>query len=358
MKPKTDAPLVPLILSGGSGTRLWPMSRELTPKQFLPLVTRLSLLQETLQRAQSVGAFVRRPIIVCNEAHRFLVAEQARAISIEPQAIVLEPAGRNTAPAVAAGALLAESFVTDPLLLVLPADHVILDTAAFAAAVTVAIAAARDGRLVTFGVVPDKPETGYGYIARGEDRGGWYGVERFVEKPDLRTAQGYVDSGRYYWNSGMFLFAASTFLRELAVHAPAMVEPCRRAVAQAAVDADFTRLGKAFLESPSSSIDYAVMEKTERAAVVPLAAGWSDVGSWPALHDVLPKDASGNVAVGDVLLEQCTRSYVASSGRTVAAIGLDEVVVIETPDAVLVMARDNAQDVKKIVETLKKRQPR
>ena len=358
MKSKIDAPLIPLILSGGSGTRLWPMSRELTPKQFLPLVTHLSLLQETLQRTHSIGPFVQRPIIVCNEAHRFLVAEQARAISIEPQAIVLEPAGRNTAPAVAAGALLAESFATDPLLLVLPADHVILDTAAFAAAVTAAIAAARDGRLVTFGVVPDKPETGYGYIARGEERGGWHPVERFVEKPDLRTAQGYVDSGRYYWNSGMFLFAASTFLRELAVHAPAMVDPCRRAVAEAAVDADFTRLGKAFLESPSSSIDYAVMEKTERAAVVPLAAGWSDVGSWPALHDVLPKDASGNVAVGDVLLEQCTRSYVASSGRTVAAIGLDAIVVIETADAVLVMARDNAQDVKKIVEALKKRQPR
>ena len=358
MKSKIDAPLVPLILSGGSGTRLWPMSRELTPKQFLPLVTDLSLLQETLRRAQSLGAFVQRPIIVCNEAHRFLVAEQARAISIEPRAIVLEPAGRNTAPAVAVGALIAESFATDPLLLVLPADHVILDTAAFASAVTAAIAAARDGRLVTFGVVPDKPETGYGYVARGEDRGGWHPVERFVEKPDLRTAQGYVDSGRYYWNSGMFLFAASTFLRELAGHAPAMVDPCRRALAQAAVDADFTRLGQAFLESPSNSIDYAVMEKTERAAVVPLAAGWSDVGSWPALHDVLPKDASGNVVVGDVLLEQCTRSYVVSSGRTVAAIGLDAVVVIETADAVLVMARDNAQDVKKIVEALKKRQPR
>jgi mannose-1-phosphate guanylyltransferase / mannose-6-phosphate isomerase len=358
MKTKIDAPLVPLILSGGSGTRLWPMSRELTPKQFLPLVTHLSLLQETLRRAQSLGAFVQRPIIVCNEAHRFLVAEQARAISIEPRAIVLEPAGRNTAPAVAAGALLAESFATDPLLLVLPADHVILDTAAFAAAITAAIAAAREGRLVTFGVVPDKPETGYGYIARGEDHGGWHSVERFVEKPDLRTAQGYVDSGRYYWNSGMFLFAASTFLRELAGHAPAMVDPCRRAVAGAAVDADFTRLGQAFLESPSNSIDYAVMEKTERAAVVPLAAGWSDVGSWPALHDVLPKDASGNVAVGDVLLEQCTRSYVASSGRTVAVIGLDAVVVIETADAVLVMARDNAQDVTKVVKALQKRRPR
>jgi mannose-1-phosphate guanylyltransferase/mannose-6-phosphate isomerase len=332
------------------------MSQELTPKQFLPLVTHLSLLQETLQRAQSVGAFVRRPIIVCNEAHRFLVAEQARAISVEPQAIVLEPAGRNTAPAVGAGALLAESLAADPLLLVLPADHVILDTAAFAAAVAVAIAAARDGRLVTFGVVPDKPETGYGYIARGEDRGGWYAVERFVEKPDLRTAQGYVDSGRYYWNSGMFLFAASTFLRELSVHAPAMVDPCRRAVAQAAVDADFTRLGQAFLESPSNSIDYAVMEKTKRAAVVPLAAGWSDVGSWPALHDLLPKDASGNVTVGDVVLEQCTRSYISSSGRTVAVVGLDDVVVIETADAVLVMARDSAQDVKTIVEALKQRQ--
>ena len=358
MKRTIDAPLVPVILSGGSGTRLWPMSRVETPKQFLPLVTRFSLLQETLQRARGVGPFVRRPLIVCNEAHRFLVAEQARAISIEPQAIVLEPAGRNTAPAVAVGALLAASSSQDPLLLVLPADHVLLDTAAFAAAVKVGIEAARDGHLVTFGVVPDKPETGYGYIARGDDRGGWFGVERFVEKPDPRTAQSYVDSGRYYWNSGMFLFSASAFLRELEAHSPAMVGPCKRAVAEAAVDADFTRLSAAFLESPSNSIDYAVMEKTERAAVVPLAAGWSDVGSWPALHDVLPKDADGNVAVGDVLLERCTRSYFASSSRTVAAIGLDEVVVVETKDAVLVMARDQAQDVKKIVEALKKREKR
>ena len=358
MKRKTDAPLVPVILSGGSGTRLWPMSRVETPKQFLPLVTRFSLLQETLQRARGVGPFVQPPIIVCNEAHRFLVAEQARAISIEPQAIVLEPAGRNTAPAVAAGALLAASSSQDPLLLVLPADHVLLDAAAFAAAVKVGIEAARDGRLVTFGVVPDKPETGYGYIARGDDRGGWFGVERFVEKPDLRTAQSYVDSGRYYWNSGMFLFSASAFLRELEAHSPTMVGPCRRAVAEAVVDADFTRLSAAFLESPSNSIDYAVMEKTERAAVVPLSAGWSDVGSWPALHDVLPKDADGNVAVGDVLLERCTRSYFASSSRTVAAIGLDEVVVVETKDAVLVMAREQAQDVKKIVEALKKREQR
>jgi mannose-1-phosphate guanylyltransferase/mannose-6-phosphate isomerase len=331
------------------------MSRESTPKQFLTLVTELSLLQETLQRARSVGSFVQPPLIVCNEAHRFLVAEQARAIGVEPQAIVLEPAGRNTAPAVAVGALLAQSAATDPLLLVLPADHVILDAAAFAEAVKLAVNAALDGYLVTFGVVPDRPETGYGYIARGEGSGGWYAVERFVEKPDLQTAQAYVDSGRYYWNSGMFLFAASTFLRELATHAPGMVDPCKRAVATATVEVDFTRLGKAFLESPSSSIDYAVMEKTERAAVVPLSAGWSDVGSWPALHDLLPKDAGGNVAVGDVLLEQCTRSYVASTGRTVAAIGLDEVVVVETPDAVLVMARECAQDVKKIVEALKKR---
>jgi mannose-1-phosphate guanylyltransferase/mannose-6-phosphate isomerase len=356
MKPKVDAALVPVILSGGSGTRLWPMSRESTPKQFLPLVTELSLLQETLQRARNVGAFVQRPLIVCNEAHRFLVAEQARAISLEPQSIVLEPSGRNTAPAVAAGALLAQqSSATDPLLLVLPADHVILDAAAFAEAVKVAVKAALAGHLVTFGVAPDRPETGYGYIARGADAGGWYAVERFIEKPSSSTAQTYVDSGRYYWNSGMFLFAASAFLRELASHAPAIVDACKRAVAGATIDADFTRLGKAFLESPSSSIDYAVMEKTDKVAVVPLSAGWSDVGSWPALHDVLPKDGSGNVVVGDVLLEQCTRSYVASTGRTVAAIGLDEVVVIETQDAVLVMARECAQDVKKIVETLKKR---
>ena len=356
MTSGVEPAVVPVILSGGSGTRLWPLSREQRPKQFLPLVSELSLLQETLQRTRAIGTFVRRPLIICSEAHRFLVAEQAREIGVQPQAIVLEPTGRNTAPAVAVAALLAEAVANDPLLLVLPADHVIRDSAAFARAVVTGLEAAREGHLVTFGVVPNKPETGYGYILRGEQRDGWFAIDRFVEKPDLATAESYLRSGRYYWNSGMFLFAASAFMRELATHASAMVDACRRAVKDAQADADFTRLGAAFLDCPSKSIDYAVMEKTRRAAVVPLAAGWSDVGSWPSLHDVLPKDAEGNVRVGDVLMEQCTRSYIASSGRTVAALGLDGVVIVETEDAVLVMTHEHAQDVKKIVDALKARE--
>ena len=354
--------IVPVVLSGGSGTRLWPLSRELQPKQFLPLVTELTLFQETVQRAASLADLVRPPLVVCNDAHRFLVAEQLRAIGVRPEAIVLEPAGRNTAPAAGVAALLvaraeakrARSQGADPLLLVLPADHVILDSEAFGAAVAAAVPAAADGYLVTFGVVPDKPETGYGYLLRGEPLGTCSLLDKFVEKPDLATAQGYVDSGRYLWNSGMFLLSAAAFVRELGVHAPSMLAACERAVAEAVVDQDFTRLGAAFLDCPSISIDYAVMEKTARAAVVPLSAGWSDVGSWPALHDVLRKDADGNVTVGDVLTEACSGSYVVARSRLVAAVGLTDIVVVETSDAVLVMARARAQDVKLIVDALKR----
>jgi mannose-1-phosphate guanylyltransferase/mannose-6-phosphate isomerase len=334
------------------------MSRELRPKQFLSLVTARSLLQDTVLRAQRLHARVRPPVIVCNDAHRFLVAEQLRSIGVVPDTIVLEPAGRNTAPAVVVAALHAQASVgpsVDPMLVILPADHVIRDEEAFAAAVGAALEAAAEGYLVTFGVVPDRPETGYGYLLRGKDRGPWSVLEKFVEKPDLATAESYVRSGRYLWNSGMFVFSAAALLRETEKHAPAIVEACARSLAAAMVDQDFARLGDAFLECPPSSIDYAVMEKTNLAAVVSLSAGWSDVGSWPAVHEVLKKDSNGNVLVGDVLAESCSDSYIAARSRLVAAIGLEGVVIVETDDAVLVMAREHAQDVKRIVDALKTR---
>jgi mannose-1-phosphate guanylyltransferase len=363
MADVSNRTIVPVILSGGSGTRLWPLSREKRPKQFLPLVGGRTLFQETVRRTQLPNLAVHAPIVVCNAAHRFLVAEQLLELGTPAQSIVLEPGARNTAPAVAAAALLAlrEAAVganDDPLLLVLPADQVMLDRPAFSAAVEAGLPAAAAGRLVTFGVVPHRPETGYGYLLKGESKGGWSVLDRFVEKPDFATAKDYVDSGRYLWNSGMFLFAASAFLSELRAHEPRMLAACERALATADVDADFTRLGVAFLESPSASIDYAVMEKTSQAAVVPLDAGWSDVGSWSALHEVLDKDTDGNVTVGDVLMHACKQSYISSTGRLVAAIGLEEVVVVETPDAVLVMASEHAQNVKLIVDQLKTLQRR
>jgi mannose-1-phosphate guanylyltransferase/mannose-6-phosphate isomerase len=352
--------LVPVVLSGGSGTRLWPLSRELKPKQLLPLVSDRTMLQETVLRTAAFHGSIGAPIVVCNENHRFLVAEQLRAIECPASTIVLEPVGRNTAPAVAVAALLATAPKApraaadpDPLLLVLPADHVILDSAAFGAAVEAAVEAAAAGRLVTFGVVPTSPETGYGYLLRGTDHGRWSVLEKFVEKPDLETAKRYVDSGRYLWNSGMFVLSARRYLDELGRHAPKMLAACRQAVATAATDRDFTTLGTSFLECPSDSIDYAVMEKTDKAAVVPLDAGWSDVGSWAALHDVLEKDAEGNVVRGDVIAEGCTGSYIASTSRLVAAIGLEGVIVVETADAVIVMTRDDSQNVKRVVDALK-----
>jgi mannose-1-phosphate guanylyltransferase/mannose-6-phosphate isomerase len=360
--------LIPVILSGGSGTRLWPLSRELRPKQLLPLVGARTLLQEAVLRSRSLAQQLAPPILVCSEDHRFLVAEQLREIGVRPQTTVLEPKGRNTAPALGVAALLATrgssaangaerpaaQDSSDPVLLVSPADHVILDTTAFAAAVGGAVEAARAGYLVTLGVVPDRPETGYGYIERGADKGRWSLVDKFVEKPDLETAQRYVDSGRYLWNSGMFVCTPRTYLEELERHSNAIFAACLRAVDEATVDDDFTRLGGAFLDCPSDSIDYAVMEKTAKAAVVPLDAGWSDVGSWSALYDVLDKDADGNVARGDVVLEGCTDSYVLSTDRLVAAIGLDGFVVIETADAVAVLPRREAQRIKTVVERLKR----
>ena len=287
--------LIPVILSGGSGTRLWPLSRELYPKQLLPLVGKGTMLQETLARVADVDG-VGAPIIVCNESHRFLVAEQMLEKGVRPQAILLEPAGRNTAPAVAIAAMAAvadlpatSKSASDPLLLILPADHVIRDIAAFHDAIAIGRAAAGEGKLVTFGVVPTKPETGYGYIRRNEGAGPAYSIAQFVEKPDLATAKKYVDSKEYFWNSGMFLFRASTLLEELRALAPDIYEACAHAFTAAKRDLDFTRLpAKEFGACRSESFDYAVMEKTRHGVVVPLDAGWSDVGSWSALHEAIP----------------------------------------------------------------------
>jgi mannose-1-phosphate guanylyltransferase/mannose-6-phosphate isomerase len=350
--------LLPVVLSGGSGTRLWPLSRELYPKQLLPLVGERSMLQETVARLSGVAGQL-APIVVCNESHRFMVAEQLRGFGVAPQAIVLEPMGRNTAPAVAVAALIAVEQARgqadpDPVLLVLPADHVIRDVAIFQSAIQVGAAAAASGKLVTFGVVPDRAETGYGYIRRAPGDGPAFAVAQFVEKPDASTAERYVASGEYYWNSGMFMFRASVYLAELKRHAPAMLAACETTVAAAARDLDFTRLpANEFSACPSDSIDYAVMEKTTAAVVVPLAAGWSDVGSWSALQDALPTDERGNVITGDVLVEGSTGCYLHSTSRLIGAVGLKDVVVVETKDAVLVAPRDKVQDVKQLVAQLK-----
>lgn len=347
--------VVPVILSGGSGTRLWPLSQPGRPKQLLPLVTDRSLLQDTLKRTQGLGERAGAPIVICSETHGSQVAEQLRELEVAARAIVLEPAGRNTAPAVAIAALLAvaeSSASDDPLLLVLPADHVILDEPAFQAAVAQGLAAAAAGKLVTFGIVPTRAETGYGYIRRGADHGGWSDVAAFVEKPDAQTAGAYVTSGEYLWNSGMFLFGARVYLDELGRHAADMLPACRAALEAAAEDAGFLRLGAAFLDCPSESIDYAVMEHTGAAAVVPLDAGWSDVGSWAALHEVLEKDAAGNVLRGDVTADDCRNCYVAATSRRVAVIGLEDCIVVETNDQVLVISQSRAQAVKALAERM------
>ncbi len=345
--------LVPVVLSGGVGSRLWPVSRELHPKQFLPLAGELSMLQDTLHRTGDLETA--DPIVVCNEEHRFMVAEQLRQVALSAGALILEPEGRNTAPAVALAALQALSVDPDAILLVLPADHVIRDVAAFVAAVELALPLARQGRLMTFGVVPSSPETGYGYIKCGESVStGLYDLERFVEKPDLETARSYVDSGDYLWNSGMFLLGAASYVDQLGIHAPQILDQCRAAMAGSTRDMDFIRPGaEAFLASDSDSIDYAVMEKTDLGGVVALDCGWSDVGAWSALWDVAVRDEQGNALEGDVIVQASANSYIRSDSRLVAAVGVENLVVVETPDAVLVAARDQVQDVKAIVNRLK-----
>ncbi|MEH6649456.1 MAG: mannose-1-phosphate guanylyltransferase/mannose-6-phosphate isomerase [Motiliproteus sp.] len=352
--------IMPVVMSGGSGTRLWPASRSHCPKQFLPLVNDTSMIQDTLQRLDGLDG-LSAPLVICNEAHRFLVAEQLRQIDQPHNGILLEPVGRNTAPAVALAALHALSEGSDPLLLVLAADHVIRDKLAFHVAIGKAAQAAEKGALVTFGIVPTQAETGYGYIRAGEQTGvaeGGLGeslpVEAFVEKPDFETAQRYVDSGDYFWNSGMFLFRASRYIEELQRFEPAIVAACQNALQSEHPDLDFIRLDdEAFKACPDNSIDYAVMEKTEFAVMVPLDAGWSDVGSWSALWDIAEKDAAGNVTKGDVLIADVEGSYLSSSERLIGAVGVKDLVVIETADAILVASKDRVQDVKTVVNQLK-----
>ncbi|MBS0603275.1 MAG: mannose-1-phosphate guanylyltransferase/mannose-6-phosphate isomerase [Proteobacteria bacterium] len=345
--------IVPVILSGGSGTRLWPQSREAYPKQFLPLVDDLTLLQNTARRIDGLPGLV-APLLICNEEHRFMVAEQLRICGVQSSAILLEPVGRNTAPAVALAALHACADGSDPLLLVLPADHVIQDENAFRAAVVAALPAAEAGRLITFGIVPTTAETGYGYIrAGGAAEGSVRSVDRFVEKPDRETAERYVTSGEYYWNSGMFLFRASVFLAELEAHAPQIFTACRAALQGAKSDADFIRVdAEAFSACPSDSIDYAIMEKTRAAAVLPLACGWNDVGSWSALWEVCNRDTDGNVACGDVISVDSHGCYV-RAGRLIATVGVSDLVIVDTDDAVLVAHKDRVQEVKRVVAQLK-----
>jgi mannose-1-phosphate guanylyltransferase/mannose-6-phosphate isomerase len=329
----------------------------LYPKQLLPLTGTHTMLQETVLRLAGLKAAA--PLVVCNEAHRFLVAEQLRQLAVAPLATILEPVGRNTAPAIALAAHAAlkgtaSSAGTDPVLLVLPADHVIRNVPAFQQAVQAALGAAQTGQLVTFGIVAKSPETGYGYIQRGPASGAAFRIARFVEKPDGARAREFVESGEYFWNSGMFMFRARRYLEELARVAPDMARVCEAAFGGATADLDFTRINKkAFEACPADSIDYAVMEKTADAVVVPLDAGWSDVGSWSALHEASAADAHGNVTHGDVISEDTHGSYLHAQSRLVATVGLRDHVVVETKDAVLVAPRNRVQDVKKLVQQLK-----
>lgn len=347
----------PVILSGGSGTRLWPLSRSLYPKQLLPLVDADTMLQATVRRVKDGGRF-HPPVLVANEEHRFIIAEQLRQSGAEATAIILEPEGRNTAPAIALAARFIQERDPEALLLVMPSDHLIRDEAAFAAAIESAVAAAKErNALLTFGIRPDRPETGYGYICCGAPLGAHndvHQVDRFVEKPDLTTAESYLADGNYVWNSGIFLFSAAGFLEELAEFEPEMAEAAEVAVSGGTWDSTFFRPNReAFCRSPSNSVDYAVMERTRRAAVVPVDMGWSDVGSWAALWDVSPKDAKGNVLHGDILLEGAANCYARTNGPAVALAGVENLIVVATPDAVLVTCRERSQDVKHIVDQLK-----
>lgn len=354
--------ILPVVLSGGSGTRLWPLSREKYPKQLLPLVGEQSMLQATVARLDGIEGLC-EPLLVCNEEHRFVVAEQLRLLGKQGKAL-LEPFGRNTAPALTLAALWAQQQGSDPVMVVMPADHVILDAATFRTTVTQAVALAATGMAVTFGITPDCPETGYGYIQQGAALGGGAAFElaRFVEKPDRETAQAYLDAGDFLWNSGLFVMRASTWLAALEHCRADILGACRLALQGGSEDGDFIRVDSAaFAQCPSDSIDYAVMERLTgggdglpKSAVIPLSAGWSDVGAWDALWKVLPKCGEGNAWRGDVLLEGCRNTLAISESRLVACVGLSDLVVVETDDAVLVAHHDATQDVKKIVDRLKK----
>lgn len=348
--------LLPVIMAGGTGSRLWPMSRELHPKQFLRLHSLHSMLQETLKRLD--GMAIGEPVVICNEDHRFMVAEQLRQIDMLSRNIILEPIGRNTAPAIALAALNAVAQGDDPVMLVLAADHVIKDVEIFHHAIAAAMPYAADKSLVTFGIVPTGPETGYGYIQRGDscsENAIAATVKRFVEKPDLVTAQRYVDSGEYFWNSGMFMFRAQRYLEELEKFRPDILAACRQSLNSTERDRNFINVNPdAFAACPDESIDYAVMEKTHDAVMIPLDAGWSDVGSWSALWDVSQKDDAGNALTGDTFLHDSHGCYINTDEKLVAAVGVDNLVIVNTKDAVLVADKSKVQEVKKVVEHLKK----
>ena len=347
--------IIPIILSGGAGTRLWPLSWGDHPKQFLPLVSEHTMIQETLLRLK--GLELGSPIISCGEGHRFMVAQQIGEVSDKKPTIILEPMAKNTAPAIAAACCAAMKQDKDAVVVVLPSDHVIADVPAFQNAVKAAALNAEKGALVTFGIVPTFPATGYGYVkAAGAETDGAYTLERFVEKPCLEKAQEYLASGEYAWNSGMFVFKAGTFLDELKIHSPEMAALSIEAFEKAVVDTDFIRLDKeAFGKIKGDSIDYAVMEKTTKGKVVKLNAGWDDVGSWSALYDISKKDENQNVVKGDVIALDTTSSYIRGGKRTIATIGLDDVVIVDSDDSLLVAAKGKIQDVKKIAEQIKAR---
>ena len=346
--------IIPVILSGGSGTRLWPLSRKLHPKQFIELMGKTTLFQEAVLR---LPESIENPLIICNEEHRFLAAEQLRKINKEPKNIILEPVGRNTAPAIALAALKSIKESEDAILLVLSADHLIQDMDKFHQAIALATKQAEQNKLVTFGIAPNKIETGYGYIKANISKNkNYYDIDEFVEKPDYKTAKKYVDSGGYFWNSGMFMFKASVYLSELEKYEPEILSACQKSCQTEFYDLDFIRLNEQeFLKCPSQSIDYAVMEKTKNASMVILDANWSDVGSWTALWDSQVKDNDDNLVVGDVILDKVSDTYVHStSNRLVSVIGLSDLIVVDTQDAVLVTNKEHAQDVKNIVEKIKK----
>ncbi|MFW6054730.1 MAG: mannose-1-phosphate guanylyltransferase/mannose-6-phosphate isomerase [Thermodesulfobacteriota bacterium] len=353
--------IIPVVLCGGSGTRLWPLSRSKVPKQFLPLVDEHSMFQNTVLRLK--GEDVSRPIVICNQEHRFMAAEQLRALETDPLAIILEPEGRNTAPAIAVAAMQALTTDPDPVLLILPADHHIENQPGLEQAVKKGAALAARDFLVTFGIVPRHPETGYGYIRKGEPVTGTapdqaadsFHIGSFVEKPDLEKAREYLQSGDYLWNSGMFMFKADSYKQELQAHAPDIAGACQAAFDLAVEDLDFLRLDRsAFLKCTKESVDYALMEKTDKGVVVSLDAGWTDLGSWNSLWELKDKDQQGNVAQGDVFYHDVQGSFLQANSRLLAVVGVRDHIIVETPDAVMVAPKNRVQEVKRLVDSLKK----